>query len=109
MSDPNNSPADDSLGSQPAGSTMRWPNGAQLAMSVVVNVEEGSELSLRDQDRGPDPVDELGIVLRKGIRNYGNESNYAYGIRAGFPRIVRLLDEYGVRATWTAAALALER
>lgn len=88
---------------------MRWPNGANLALSIVVNVEEGSEMSVRDQDRGPDPVDELGVVLRKNIRNYGNESNYAYGIKAGFPRIVKLLDEYGVRATWTAAALALER
>ena len=87
----------------------RWPDGARLALSIVVNVEEGSELSLRDGDRGPDPVDELGIALRKPLRNYGNESNYAYGIKAGFPRIVRVLDEFNVNATWTAAALALER
>lgn len=87
----------------------RWPGDARLALSIVVNVEEGSELSLRDGDRGADPVDELGIALRKPLRNYGNESNYAYGIKAGFPRIVRLLDEYNVPATWTAAALALER
>lgn len=88
---------------------LRWPNGADLALSMVVNVEEGSEMSLRDQDRGPDPVDELGVVLRKAVRNFGNESNYAYGIKAGFPRIVKLLDDYAVRATWTAAALSLER
>lgn len=87
----------------------RWPDNARLALSIVVNVEEGSELSLRDGDRGPDPVDELGIALRKPLRNYGNESNYAYGIKAGFPRIVEALDEYHVNATWTAAALALER
>lgn len=86
-----------------------WPHGARLALSVVVNVEEGSEMSLRDGDRGADPIDELGVVVKKPIRNYGNESNYQYGIKAGFPRIARLLDDYGVRATWTAAALALER
>ncbi len=87
----------------------RWPDGARLALSVVVNVEEGSEMSLRDGDRGPEPVDELGVVLKKAIRNFGNESNYEYGIKAGFPRVARLLDEYGVHCTWTAAALALER
>ena len=87
----------------------RWPNNAQLALSLVVNVEEGSELSVRDGDRGPDPVDELGIAIKKPIRNYGNESNYAYGIKAGFPRIVKLLDHYNASATWTAAAVALER
>ena len=57
-----------------------WPNGKGLAFSLVVNVEEGSELSLRDGDRGPEPVDELGIAVGKPIRNYANESNYAYGI-----------------------------
>jgi len=87
----------------------RWPNGARLAVSIVVNVEEGSEMSLRDGDRGPDPVDELGVVVKKSIRNYGNESNYAYGIKAGFPRILKALQDYDIPATWTAAALALER
>jgi peptidoglycan/xylan/chitin deacetylase (PgdA/CDA1 family) len=86
-----------------------WPEGKRLALSIVVNVEEGSELSLRDGDRGPEPVDELGVQLKAPIRNFGNESNYLYGIKAGFPRIARLLDEYGIRATFTAAALALER
>jgi peptidoglycan/xylan/chitin deacetylase (PgdA/CDA1 family) len=91
------------------GPDFRWPNGARLALSLVVNVEEGSELSIRDGDRGPDPVDELGIALRKPIRNHGNESNYRYGVGPGFERVAGLLDEFGVRATWAAAALALER
>ncbi len=89
--------------------TYRWPDGAQLALSVVVNVEEGAESSIAEGDRGPEPVDELGITLKKPIRNYGNESNYRYGINAGAPRVMRLLEQYGVRATFTAAAVALER
>ena len=52
-----------------------WPENNQLALSIVVNVEEGSELSIADGDRGPEPVDELGVVLKKPIRNFGNESN----------------------------------
>jgi allantoinase len=87
----------------------QWPNGAKLALSIVVNVEEGSEMSIRDGDKGPEPVDELGVVVKAPIRNFGNESNYLYGIRAGFPRIAKLLDDYDIRATFTAAALALER
>ena len=85
------------------------PNDARLALSLVVNVEEGSEMTVADGDRGPEVVDELGVSLRKSIRNYGNESNYQYGLKAGAPRIMRLLRERGMPATFTAAALALER
>lgn len=86
-----------------------WPDGVQLAMSFVVNVEEGAEYSPRDGDQHPDAVDELGIALKRPVRNLGNESSYLYGIRAGAPRVLALLDRHGVRATFTAAALALER
>jgi len=86
-----------------------WPDGARLALSIVVNVEEGSELSPRDGDPAPEPVDELGITLKRAVRNFGNESNYRYGLRAGAPRVLALLARHGVRATFTAAAVALER
>ena len=86
-----------------------WPEGARLALSIVVNVEEGSELSVADGDRGPEPVDELGVTLKRPLRNYGNESNYKYGLKAGAPRVMKLLEERNVKATFTAAALSLER
>jgi allantoinase len=85
-----------------------WPGGARIALSLVVNVEEGSEMSVARGDRGMEPVDELGIHIKSPIRNYGNESNYLYGIKAGAPRIVKLLREAGVRASWTVAAMSLE-
>ena len=85
------------------------PGDARLALSLVVNVEEGSEMTIADGARGPEVVDELGVSLRKSIRNYGNESNYQYGLKAGAPRIMRLLRDRGMPATFTAAALALER
>jgi peptidoglycan/xylan/chitin deacetylase (PgdA/CDA1 family) len=88
---------------------MLWPGGARLAVSLVVNVEEGAEMSVRDGDRGPDPVDELGVALRRPLRNLANESNYQYGIRAGAPRVLAVLERYGMPATFTAAAVALER
>jgi peptidoglycan/xylan/chitin deacetylase (PgdA/CDA1 family) len=92
-----------------SSASYRWPNDARLALSIVVNVEEGAESSIAEGDRGPEPVDELGITLKKPMRNFGNESNYRYGIKAGAPRVMRLLEQCRIRATFTAAAVALER
>lgn len=86
-----------------------WPGGARLALSVVVNVEEGAEANIRDGDKYPEPVDEMGIALKRSMRNHGNESNYRYGLTRGAPRVMRLLEKHGIRATFTACALALER
>lgn len=86
-----------------------WPNGARLALSIVVNVEEGAEMNVLDGDPRPEPVDELGAVPRRQVRVHGNESNYRYGIGSGAHRVFRLLDERGLPVTATAAALALER
>lgn len=87
---------------------MEWPDGAVCALSIVVNVEEGSEMSVLRGDRGMEPVDELGIHIKSPIRNHGNESNYLYGIKAGAPRIVDLLDRHDLDASWTVAATSLE-
>ena len=99
--------ADDRSGS--GGVAAVWPDEGRLALSVVVNVEEGAERSVADGDSTPEPVDELGVVLKGPLRNYPNESNYQYGIKAGAPRVLSALEAYGVSATFTCAALSLER
>ena len=38
---------------------IEWPDGAKVALSIVVNVEEGSEMTVARGDRGMEPVDEL--------------------------------------------------
>jgi peptidoglycan/xylan/chitin deacetylase (PgdA/CDA1 family) len=85
-----------------------WPNGAACALSIVVNVEEGSEQSLARGDKGMEPVDELGVFVKGPVRNYANESNYLYGIKAGAPRVIKLLKQYDIAASWTVAAMSLE-
>ena len=90
-------------------SDFSWPNGARLALSIVVNVEEGAEMNIADGDPGPEPVDELGSIPRRPVRVHGNESNYRYGIDVGAPRVFGMLAERDLPATATAAALALER
>jgi len=87
----------------------RWPNGAGLALSLVINVEEGAEQNIDDGDPLPEPVDELQAVPRKAIRAHAAASNYQYGLREGAPRMLRLLDQFRLPATWTAAGLALLR
>ena len=86
-----------------------WPQNKKLALSLVLNVEEGSEMSVADGDKRPEPVDELGVNLKAPIRNFGNESNYQYGIKVGARRILTLLDDFKVKSTITAAALSLEK
>jgi peptidoglycan/xylan/chitin deacetylase (PgdA/CDA1 family) len=92
-----------------SGTAITWPNDEKIALSIVVNLEEGGESSIKEGDRGMEPVDELGVFVKKPMRNYGNESNYQYGVKAGAPRVMRLLEKYKIRATWTTAAVALER
>jgi peptidoglycan/xylan/chitin deacetylase (PgdA/CDA1 family) len=48
------------------------------------------------------------MFLKDPVRNYANESNYAFGINVGGPRVLSLLSRYGVAATWTVCGQALE-
>jgi peptidoglycan/xylan/chitin deacetylase (PgdA/CDA1 family) len=84
------------------------PQGERMALSIVVNVEEGSERSLVRGDKGMEAVDELGMFLKDPIRNYANESNYAFGIKIGGPRVLEMLARHGLIATWTVCGQALE-
>ncbi len=84
-----------------------WPGGARLALSVVVNFEEGSERSPLRGDALAEPSGESEPVP-PGVRNRKNESLFAYGSRAGIWRVLAVLDRHGVKATFFACATALE-
>lgn len=86
-----------------------WPGQARVAVSLVVNVEEGSERSLIRGDSGMEAVDELGMFVKGPVRNHSNESNYLFGIKAGAPRLLRLLALYKCPATWTVCGQSLEQ
>jgi allantoinase len=84
---------------------VRWPGGARLALSVVVNFEEGAELSLARGDERNEHVYEI-VEKIDGVPDPCMESHFAYGTRAGWPRIRALLQRYGVRATINACGRA---
>ncbi len=64
-------------------------------------------MSVARGDATMEPVDELGMFTKEPLRNLPNESNYRYGINQGAGRILKLLAERGLSATWTCAAEAL--
>jgi peptidoglycan/xylan/chitin deacetylase (PgdA/CDA1 family) len=87
-----------------------WPNGARLAISLVLNYEEGSEYSYTDGDERQETLGEWGQKpFPPGVRNLANESFFEYGSRVGIWRLLDLFERHEVRATVGACALALER
>ena len=88
---------------------LRWPNGARLAVSVVLNFEDGAELQVGDGDLASEPMGEVASVVPPGRRDQGQESLFAYGTRAGIWRMLRALDETDIRATIFFYGRAVER
>ena len=88
---------------------VEWPNGARIAVSIVVNYEEGSEYSLLDGDPHRETNSEVPSPLPLDERDLANESFFEYGSRAGVWRIMRTLKRFDVPATFYCCALALER
>jgi putative urate catabolism protein len=88
-----------------------WPNGARIAVQIVMNYEEGSEYSIPDGDETSEMylTEVPGATLGPGKRDLIVESVYEYGSRAGFWRLMRMFEERGLAITVFGAALALER
>jgi peptidoglycan/xylan/chitin deacetylase (PgdA/CDA1 family) len=90
--------------------TIGWPDRAKLAISLVVNYEEGSERSQAMGDADQEPVTEWGTYpFPETIRNLAMETQYEFGSRVGVWRILDVLAESGVKATFYACALAFEQ
>jgi allantoinase len=87
--------------------TLRWPGGAGLAVSFVLNVEEGAELSLTSGDERNESRHEVNHEV-VGAPDLCMESHFEYGARVGYRRITRMLMEAGVPLTLNACARALE-
>lgn len=88
----------------------RWPNGARVALSFVLNHEEGGENTVLNGDAGSE------IYLHEvpgghplaGARNRTVESQFDYGARAGVWRVLRLFAARRMRLTVYAVGRALE-
>jgi peptidoglycan/xylan/chitin deacetylase (PgdA/CDA1 family) len=98
--------ARDLAGHRGAPPRFAWPGDARLALSLVVNVEEGAELSIASGDERNESVHEA----REEVPGHPDpcmESHFAYGSRAGLWRILDLLDAFDVKATFSACGRAV--
>lgn len=93
------------FGAEPASN---WPDGARLAVSIVVNVEEGAELSIADGDERNESTYEI----REEVIGHPDpcmETHFTYGTRQGYGRIAAAFDEVGAKATFSTCGRAAER
>ena len=89
----------------------QWPGNARVAVSFVLNYEEGGERCLlHGDDESEAFLSEIPSAQPiKGERHISMESIYEYGSRAGVWRVLRLFDEYEIPLTVFAVAMAIER
>ncbi|MEZ8879701.1 allantoinase PuuE [Vibrio lentus] len=89
----------------------QWPGNARVAVSFVLNYEEGGERCLlHGDDESEAFLSEIPSAQPiKGERHISMESIYEYGSRVGVWRVLRLFDEYEIPLTVFAVAMAIER
>ena len=104
-------PARDLVGYADSVPAVRWPGGARIAVSLVLNIEEGSEVAVGNgDDAGETGLAEVPAVFSSsGQRDLAIESMYEYGSRAGYFRLAAVADEFRVPVTAYACAVALEK
>lgn len=89
---------------------LNWPDNNKVAVSIVVNIEEGAELSISSGDRSNEYIYENNITkVENDIPDLCMESHFEYGLRSGFWRIIDLLDKFKLKATFSCCSQALEK
>ena len=88
-----------------------WPNGAKIAISLVLNYEEGGENNILHGDGQSEAFlsDIAGAAPWPNQRHWNMESLYDYGARAGFWRLHRLFAGLNIPVTIYGVATALAR
>ena len=101
----------DFRGHGPDAPDAQWPGGARIAVSLVLNYEEGGENSILHGDAQSEAFlsDIAGAAPWPGQRHWNMESLYDYGARAGFWRLHRLFTGMDIPVTIFGVATALAR
>jgi len=98
----------DFIGYGRAKPSARWPGDNRVAVSFVVNFEEGSEYAISDGDDRNEAIYEVEHRL-VGAPDLCLDSHFEYGARAGWWRVMDAFDGHGVKATVSACGRAVER
>ena len=85
-----------------------WPGGRQVALSLVLNFEEGGENCLVHGDEASEAFlsEIVGGAPWPGQRHWNMETIYEYGARAGFWRLHDLMKSLPITVYGVATALA---
>ncbi len=88
-----------------------WPDGARIAVQLVMNYEEGGENCVLNGDAGAETFlsEIINAPTITGARHMSMESIYEYGSRAGVWRLLRLFADYDIPITVFAVATALQK
>jgi len=87
----------------------KQPNGARVAVSMVINFEEGAELSAGDGDSASERQAEITSIIEPGKWDQSTEQMFAYGMRAGIWRMLDWLKRHDRRITFYMCGRAIER
>jgi peptidoglycan/xylan/chitin deacetylase (PgdA/CDA1 family) len=87
---------------------VRWPKAAQLALTIAVNYEAGSERAVGFGDEGAETFGEFPMYGAPPKRDMAIESIFEYETRVAIWRLLRVFDKHKVKTTFFATAKTLE-
>ena len=88
----------------------RWPGGALIAVNFNLNIEGGGESSLiNGDDESEGMLNDIGVPTQRGRRVPLVELVFEYGSRRGAWRVLKVLHDFGVKASILGVARALEQ
>lgn len=87
-----------------------WPGDAKVAVSIVLNFEEGAEQAIAHGDERDEDVSVFGgWSSNPEVRSLMKESFFEYGSRVGIWRYLRMLKSLEVPATVMACGMSVEK
>jgi allantoinase len=86
---------------------LRWPGDKRLAVSFVLNIEEGAEYALSAGDERNEGTHEVTHEI-VGARDFCMESHFEFGARVGYHRVAREFVRRSIPLTLNVCGRALE-
>jgi peptidoglycan/xylan/chitin deacetylase (PgdA/CDA1 family) len=87
---------------------VKWPKGAQLALTIAVNYEAGSERAVGFGDEAAETFGEFPTYGAAPKRDMAIESIFEYETRVAIWRMLRVFDKHKIKTTFFATAKTLE-
>ncbi|KXT01579.1 hypothetical protein AC578_6355 [Pseudocercospora eumusae] len=89
----------------------QWPNDAKIAVSFVINYEEGAEQNVQNGDGQSENAltEQSDRPPRPGQRSMNTESDFEYGSRVGIWRMLNTFEAHNMPVTIYAVGQALEK